>query len=55
MDNEKTAVPETIIINEVQLLLAEKRLTSVFDAFSLADLVSWQKTRNAPQQAAMFH
>ena len=32
------------------LLLAENRLTSVFDAFSLADLVTWQKTRNTPQQ-----
>ena len=33
------------------LLLAENRLTSVFDAFSLADMVEWQKTRNTPPQA----
>jgi len=36
------------------LLLAENRLTSVFDAFSLADLVEWQKTKKAPEKAARF-
>lgn len=33
------------------LLLAENRLVSVFEAFSLTDLVEWQKTRKTPQQA----
>ena len=33
------------------ILLAENRLTSVFEAFSLADMVEWQNTRKTPQRA----
>lgn len=33
------------------VLMAENRLTSVFGAFTLADLVEWQKTRIAPAKA----
>ena len=36
------------------LLLAEQRLVSVFEAFTLADMVKWQRTRETPQKAAAF-
>ena len=36
------------------LLLAENRLTSVFDAFSLADLAKWQKAKETPEKATQF-
>ena len=36
------------------LLLAENRLTSVFDAFSLADLAQWQKDKKTPEKATQF-
>jgi DNA-binding IscR family transcriptional regulator len=33
------------------LVIAEKRLTSVFEEFTLADLVEWQKTQVRPTKA----
>jgi len=33
------------------LILAENKLVSVFDKFTLTDLITWQKTETAPQKA----
>ena len=35
------------------LLQAEKRLVSVFEQFTLADLVEWQRTRRQPSKAVL--
>jgi len=35
------------------LVIAENKLVSVFDQFTLADLATWQKTRTKPARAAV--
>ena len=45
--------PEAFCALREVLIIAEKRLTSVFEGFTLADLVNWQRSGNPPEKAAV--
>ena len=49
-----TKNPEEFCALREVLVIAERRLISVFEEFTLADLVHWQKTGNRPAKAAVL-